>query len=69
MKEILFEGRKVPVMYEPDVLVVGSGMTGICAAIAAAEEGKSVLLLEQSGKLGGNFTRSLIGSFNGYTTS
>ena len=29
MKEILFEGRKVPVMYEPDVLVVGSGMTGI----------------------------------------
>lgn len=68
MKEILFEGRKIPVMYEPDVLVVGSGMTGICAAIAAAEEGKSVLLLEQSGKLGGNFTRSLIGSFNGYTT-
>lgn len=54
-------------LLKTDVLVVGGGMTGVCAAVAAAEMGQHVILIESSGRLGGNFTRSLIGSFNGYT--
>ena len=39
-----------------DIIVIGGGNAALCAAISAAEEGKSVLLLESSPKLwrGGN---------------
>ncbi|MCL2833156.1 MAG: FAD-dependent oxidoreductase [Treponema sp.] len=37
-----------------DVLVIGAGLAGICAAIAAAREGCSVILLEKFLTLGGN---------------
>jgi hypothetical protein len=37
-----------------DVLVIGAGLAGICAAIAAAREGCSVILLEKFLVLGGN---------------
>ncbi len=37
-----------------DVLVLGAGMAGHCAALAAAEQGASVLLLEKSGQPGGS---------------
>jgi hypothetical protein len=40
--------------YEPyDVLVVGGGMAGIAAAIAAARRGARTMLIEQQGSLGG----------------
>jgi tricarballylate dehydrogenase len=46
-----------------DVLVVGSGNAALCAALAAAEEGAQVLVVEQSaiGDRGGNskYTRNL----------
>lgn len=67
MPTILLKSKEIPIKYETEVLVIGSGMTGVCAAIAASELGKDVILLESSGKLGGNFTRSLIGTINGYT--
>jgi fumarate reductase flavoprotein subunit len=37
-----------------DIVVVGGGMSGLCAAVSAAGEGKSVIILEQSTSLGGN---------------
>jgi len=37
-----------------DVLVIGAGLAGICAAIAAAREGCSVILVEKFLVLGGN---------------
>ena len=37
-----------------DVVVIGAGLAGICAAIAAAREGCSVILLEKYVVLGGN---------------
>ena len=40
--------------YECDVLVIGSGVSGYCAAIQAAREGCDVLLLEKDEVLGGN---------------
>ena len=38
-----------------DVLVVGSGPAGLNAALAAAEKGRDVLLVEQDFELGGDF--------------
>lgn len=39
-----------------DVVVCGGGPAGICAAVAAARGGASVLLVERMGVLGGNLT-------------
>lgn len=52
MKEIQ-ESRSIPVCGEYDVIVVGGGAAGICAAIAAARHGAKTLLLEKSAALGG----------------
>jgi len=46
-----------------EVVVVGGGPAGMCAAIAAAREGAKVLLVEQSGACGGMATRGLVGPF------
>lgn len=43
----------VPVHGQADVLVIGGGIAGISAALAAARSGKSVTLLEKSILLGG----------------
>ena len=43
----------VPVVSAYDVIVVGGGIAGCAAALAAAREGKSVLLLEKMTMLGG----------------
>jgi len=39
-------------MSQYELIVIGSGAAGMMAAIAAAREGKSVLLLEKLSKLG-----------------
>ncbi|CAN5336472.1 FAD-dependent oxidoreductase [soil metagenome] len=57
--------REVPVFREVDVLVVGGGPTGIMAAAAAAREGKSTLLIEKSGFLGGAGTGGGLSTFCG----
>lgn len=41
-----------------DVIVVGGGVSGITAAAAATAEGGKVLLIEKSGRLGGNGSMS-----------
>lgn len=48
---------------EADVVVIGGGPAGMCAAISAAREGVSVILVEQSGACGGMATRGLVGPF------
>ena len=47
----------------PDILIIGGGPAGVCAAIAAARHGAGVLLAEQGGCLGGMATRGLVGPF------
>ncbi|WP_276168802.1 FAD-dependent oxidoreductase [Zobellia alginiliquefaciens] len=42
------------VQYNVDVCIVGGGMSGICAAIAAARNGSKVLLMQDRSRLGGN---------------
>ena len=49
--------------HETDVLVAGGGPAGACAAIAAARNGASVLLVERGNCLGGMATRGLVGPF------
>ena len=46
-----------------DVIVCGGGVSGVAAAITAAENGKSVLLIEKSNILGGLATLGLINLF------
>lgn len=48
-----------------DVVVVGGGPAGVCAAIAAAQTGAEVTLLERAGFLGGTATGAMVAAFNG----
>ncbi|HRZ38998.1 MAG TPA: FAD-dependent oxidoreductase, partial [Candidatus Paceibacterota bacterium] len=43
-----------PVGLEADVLVAGGGMAGVCAALAAARHGATVILVQDRSRLGGN---------------
>ncbi|HQA39336.1 MAG TPA: FAD-dependent oxidoreductase, partial [Kiritimatiellia bacterium] len=43
-----------PVGLEADVLVAGGGMAGVCAALAAARHGATVILAQDRSRLGGN---------------
>lgn len=52
-----------------DVLVVGGGMAGITAAVAAAREGFKVVLVEKEGSLGGTATTSMLGEMNAFTNN
>lgn len=52
--------REVPLLDSCDVLVCGGGFGGISAALAAARQGKNVILLEKQYVLGGLGTAGLI---------
>jgi hypothetical protein len=58
-KTITEPERKIPVLLETDIVVVGGGTTGPIAAISAARQGKKVVLIERFGSLGGNLTLGL----------
>ena len=51
-----------------DLIVAGGGLTGTAAAVAAARGGLHVLLVEQSGALGGAACTCLINPFMPYST-
>lgn len=53
---------------EADVLIVGGGMAGTCAAIAAARSGSQTILVERNGFLGGAATAAAVGQFVGWET-
>lgn len=58
--------RETPVAGTYDVVVAGGGLAGCVAAIAAARNGASTLLVERLGILGGTTTAALMTSFNGF---
>lgn len=57
---IFEEGRNIEVKHSCEVLVAGGGIAGIAAAVAAARNGKDVILLEREYTLGGMATLGLI---------
>lgn len=52
--------REIPVIEEPDVLVVGGGPAGVAAAIAAGRAGAKTILVERYNHLGGLWTGGLV---------
>ena len=55
--------KSLPVVAEPDVLVCGTGLAGIGAAVGATRNGASVMAVDRMGFAGGFFT-NIIGSAN-----
>ena len=53
----------VPLRDSCDVAVIGGGSAGIAAAVAAARQGVSVVLVERYGFLGGTSTAGMVGPF------
>lgn len=52
--------ESLPILAEADVVVCGGGTAGVFAAVAASEQGASVLLLEQTGCVGGTAVNGLV---------
>src|SRR4051794_30221437 len=57
--------RSTPVLGEFDVVVLGGGPAGIAAAVAAGRAGRSTLLIERHGFLGGMGTAAGVTNFCG----
>ncbi len=66
MNTIREPARETPVVRDVDVVVVGGGPAGLCAAIAAARCGAQTVLVERFGYLGGTATASLMACINGF---
>jgi hypothetical protein len=58
-------GRATPVIGEYEVVVLGGGPAGIAAAVAAGRAGRSTLLIERYGFLGGAGTAAGLSTFCG----
>lgn len=55
----------MPETYAVDIVVIGGGSAGICASVAAARKGASVVLIERWDKLGGMGTLAMVQTFCG----
>jgi hypothetical protein len=65
MNYVTEPGRRVPVVGEYDVVVLGGGPAGIAAAACAARGGAATLLVERYGFLGGMGTAAGVTNFCG----
>jgi ribulose 1,5-bisphosphate synthetase/thiazole synthase len=52
--------RELSILHKTDVLVIGGGPAGICAAIAAKRAGADVTIVERYGHFGGLWTGGLV---------
>lgn len=64
--EFINETLKTPINGEYDVIVVGGGPAGACAAICAARSGMRTVLIERFNCLGGGWTTGFINPFFDY---
>ena len=60
MKKLLYQ-KELEFLGEYDVVVLGGGPAGVCAAAEAARSGVKVLLVEATGMLGGMATSGCVG--------
>ena len=63
MSDSLFFQKEIPTLGHYQLVVLGGGPAGVCAAMEAARNGAKVLLIESSGMLGGMATSALVGPF------
>ena len=59
--QVLAPAKKVPIVYDVDVVVAGGGASGTMAAIAAARQGAKTVVIDRFGRLGGNIGPGLYG--------
>ena len=52
--------REIPIITEPEVLVIGGGPAGVAAALSASRTGVSTMLVERYNHLGGLWTGGLV---------
>ncbi len=62
MEQIRYD-KNIEVVGKYDVVVLGGGPSGVCAAVSAARQGVRVLLVESMPNLGGMATSGLVGPF------
>lgn len=60
MKRIREPAKDIPVIAKTDVLVVGGGPAGLAAALGAAREGATTMLVERYGFFGGVITQAMV---------
>lgn len=63
MNDFVSFRKEIPSLGHYEIAVLGGGPSGVCAAVEAARSGARVLLIENSGMLGGMATISLVGPF------
>ena len=63
MADHLTYTKEIPSIGHYELVVLGGGPAGVCAAIEASRDGARVLLVEGSGMLGGMATTALVGPF------
>lgn len=62
MKQLSYS-KSIPIKKQYDVIICGGGVAGVAAAVSAAKNGFSTLLIEKSNMLGGLGTLGLINLF------
>lgn len=63
---VVQDERRVPVLYDVDVTVVGAGAAGMAAAHTAADEGAETVLVDAEGYFGGTSTGGGLATFCGF---
>ncbi len=66
MRMIDEPSKKIPIIAETEILVVGGGPAGISAALSAARAGVEVMIVERYGCFGGVITQTMIGTISWY---
>ena len=61
----MYYSKEIETIGKYDIIVSGGGPGGICAAVAAADMGMKVLVIERAGVLGGNITIGHVSPFMG----
>ena len=61
-EQVIFQ-KEIPSYGHYDVVVLGGGPAGVCAAVEAARNGAKVMLIEAAGMLGGMATTGMVGPF------